>query len=141
MPVLNFIDSVLQASCFPKAFSSSSWIWRSCVRRASAAPLPPVRVENSIQARTRVRWTTAAPPVSEAEDLGQLAKILFARLVDVEPVDHSELARLADARAQAIVSELTEAGQIPAERVQVKSSAAMDKGGAVTAELTLDARQ
>jgi hypothetical protein len=79
-----------------------------------------------------------AAPESEAKDPGQLAKILFARLADAEPVGDSELAKLADARAQAIVSELTEAGQISAERVQVKPSVPLEKGDAVTAALSLE---
>jgi hypothetical protein len=77
-------------------------------------------------------------PTPESGDPGQLSKILFARLVDAEPVGDSDLAKLADARAKAIVSELTVAGQIPAERVQVNPSTAMEKGDAATAALTLE---
>jgi hypothetical protein len=77
-------------------------------------------------------------PESEAQDPGELAKILFARLADAEPMGEPELAKLADARAQAIVSELSEAGRIPTERVQVKPSTALEKADAVTAALTLE---
>jgi flagellar motor protein MotB len=80
-------------------------------------------------------------PESEAQDPGELAKILFARLADAEPMGEPELAKLADARAQAIVSELSEAGKIPTERVQVKPSTALEKGDAVTAALNLEARR
>ena len=49
------------------------------------------------------------------------------------------LTKLADARAQAIVAELSGAGQIPAERIEVKPSAADDKKDPVTASLSLEA--
>jgi Domain of Unknown Function (DUF748) len=82
-----------------------------------------------------------AAPESEATDPGQLAKIFFARLADAEPMGELDLVKLADARAQAIVSELSEAGKIPTERIQVKPSAALEKGDAVTAALNLEARR
>jgi flagellar motor protein MotB len=49
--------------------------------------------------------------------------------------------KLADARAQAIVAELTDAGQLPTERIEVKPSAADDKKGSVSAALSLEARR
>jgi hypothetical protein len=83
------------------------------------------------------RKTAAAEP--EAKETRQLAKIIFARLADAEAVGGAELTQLADARAQAIVSELSEGGQIQAERIEVKPSVALEKGGAVTAALNLKA--
>jgi hypothetical protein len=78
-----------------------------------------------------------APPAVE-EDPGQFAKILFGRLAEAEPADDAALGKLADARAQAIVDEMREAGQIPAERIEVKPPAADDKKDSVSAALSLE---
>jgi flagellar motor protein MotB len=64
---------------------------------------------------------------------------MFARLADAEPIGDPELTQLADARAQAIVAELSAGGQIPAERIEVKPSAAVDKKDSVSAALNLEA--
>ena len=74
-----------------------------------------------------------------AEDPGRHAKIVFDRLAAVEPVDDGALTRLADARAQAVVAELGQAGRIPAERIAIKPSAAMDVKDPVSALLDLEA--
>jgi hypothetical protein len=74
-----------------------------------------------------------------AEDPGRNAKIVFDRLAAVEPVDDGALTRLADARAQAVVAELGQAGRIPAERIAIKPSAAMDVKDPVSALLDLEA--
>jgi hypothetical protein len=81
---------------------------------------------------------SGSPPPSVAEDPGELSKTIFTRLTEVQPVDEPMLAKLADSRAQAIVAELTNAGQIPAERIEVKPSAADDKKDPVTASLSLE---
>jgi hypothetical protein len=83
--------------------------------------------------------TTGGTPTAAEEDPGQFAKNLFARLAGAEPVDDAALVKLADARAQAIVAELTDAGQLPAERIKVKPSAADDKKDSVSAALNLEA--
>ena len=64
---------------------------------------------------------------------------MFARLGEAEPIGEPELTRLAEARSQAIVAELSEAGQIPAERIGVKPPVAVDKKDAVSASLHLEA--
>ena len=88
--------------------------------------------------------TAAAKPTGDTatavdEDPGRFAKDLFLRLVEVEPVDDAALVKLADARAQAIVAELTDAGQLPSERIKVKPSAPYDDKGEVSAALSLEA--
>jgi len=81
----------------------------------------------------------AAPVESAAEDPGQSAKVLFDRLAAAEPVDDGALVRLGDARAQAVVAELSGPGQIAAERLEAKPSAALDPKDAITAALGLEA--
>ena len=83
--------------------------------------------------------TSGGTPAVVEEDPGQLAKNLFGRLAEAEPADDAALAKLADARAQAIVAELSAAGQIPADRIEVKPSAADDKKDSVSAALNLEA--
>jgi outer membrane protein OmpA-like peptidoglycan-associated protein len=78
------------------------------------------------------------PPVVE-EDPGQFAKDRFARLAEAEPVDDTALTKLADARAQAILTELSAAGQIPAERIEIKPPAAVGGKDPVSAALNLEA--
>jgi hypothetical protein len=81
----------------------------------------------------------AAAAEDGSDDPGRNAKILFDRLAAAEPVDDGALARLADARAQAVVAELGEAGKIPAERIEVKPPAAVDAKEPVSAVLNLGA--
>jgi len=88
---------------------------------------------------TAAAKTTGGTATAAEEDPGQFAKNLFARLAEVEPVDDAALVKLADARAQAIVAELADAGQLPAERIEVKPSAADDKKDSVSAALNLKA--
>ena len=82
--------------------------------------------------------TTGGTATAAEEDPGRFAKDLFVRLVEVEPVDDAALAKLADARAQAIVAELTDAGQLTSERIKVKPSAPYDDKGEVSAALSLE---
>jgi flagellar motor protein MotB len=81
----------------------------------------------------------AAAAPAGADDPGRHAKILFERLAAVEPVDDGALTRLADARAQAVVAELGAGGRIPAERLAIKPSAAVDVKDPVSALLDLEA--
>jgi hypothetical protein len=92
------------------------------------------------KAKQDVAAATAAGDTATAveADPGRFAMNLFARLLAVEPVDELELVKLADARAQAIVAELTGAGQLPAERIKVKPSAPDDNTDAVSAALSLE---
>jgi len=76
---------------------------------------------------------------SAAEDPGQTAKVLFDRLAAAEPVDDGALVRLADARAQAVVAELSGPGLIAAERLEVKPAAALDPKDPIAAALNLEA--
>jgi hypothetical protein len=76
---------------------------------------------------------------SAAEDPGQTAKALFDRLAAAEPVDDGALVRLGDARAQAVVAELSGPGQIAAERLEAKPSAALDPKDAISTALSLEA--
>jgi hypothetical protein len=83
--------------------------------------------------------TSGGATAAVEEDPGQFAKNLFGRLAEAEPADDDALTKLADARAQAIFAELSAAGQIPAERIDVKPSAAEDKKDSVSAALNLEA--
>jgi hypothetical protein len=83
--------------------------------------------------------TTGGTPAAAQEDLGQFSKNLFARLTEAEPADDADLAKLAEARAQAVVAELSAAGQIPAERIDVQPPAAVDKKEPASAALSLQA--
>ena len=60
-------------------------------------------------------------------------------MTEVKPVDEAALVKLADGRAQAIVTELTDAGHLPAERIKLKPSAPDEKKDSVSAELSLEA--
>ncbi len=82
---------------------------------------------------------TGGAPAAAEEDIGQFAKNLFARLTEAEPADDADLAKLAEARAQAIVAELSSAGQLPAERIEVLPPAAVDKQDPASAALNLQA--
>jgi hypothetical protein len=73
------------------------------------------------------------------KDRGQLARELFARLAEAEPVNDAALVKLADARAQSIAADLADAGRIPTERIKVKPSVADDKKDSVSAALSLEA--
>jgi hypothetical protein len=64
---------------------------------------------------------------------------MFARLAESEPIGEPELTRLAEARAQAIVAELSGPGGIPAERIAVQPPAAVDRKDPVSALLNLEA--
>jgi uncharacterized protein involved in outer membrane biogenesis len=81
----------------------------------------------------------AAAEKIEAEDLGKTAKVLFDRLVAAESVDDSALAELGEARAQAVIAELSGPGQIPAERLEAKPPAALDPKDPISAALNLEA--
>jgi len=85
--------------------------------------------------------TSGGATAAVEEDPGQFAKTLFGRLAEAEPADDDALTKLADARSQAIVAELSAAGQIPAERIEVKPSAADEKKDAVSAALNLEANR
>jgi uncharacterized protein involved in outer membrane biogenesis len=92
------------------------------------------------KAKKDVAAKGAAPSTEgEPRDPGQLAKAMFARLAESEPIGEPELTRLAEARSQAIVAELGEAGRIPTERIEVKPAAAVDRKEPVTASLHLEA--
>jgi hypothetical protein len=80
----------------------------------------------------------AAAPGAEAEDPGRLAKLLFGRLAEAEPVDEAALVRLADDRAQAVIDELGRSQALPAERLGAEPSKALGKNDPVTAALELE---
>lgn len=73
------------------------------------------------------------------EDPGRLAKRLFTRLAETEPVAEAELVHLADARTQAVIAELSGPRGIAAERIAAKTSTVLERSDPVTAELTLEA--
>jgi len=79
-----------------------------------------------------------ATPAGETEDPGRLAKLLFNRLAETEPVGEAELTKLADARARAIVAELSGPGGIAAERLGIKPSTTLEKKDPISAALALE---
>jgi outer membrane protein OmpA-like peptidoglycan-associated protein len=112
--------------------------------RFGAEALKPLKAEEKAALEKSKKDAAAAKtaggaPEAAAEDTGRFAKNLFARLTEAEPIDDAALAKLAEARAQAIVIELSEAGQIPAERIDVQPPAAVDKQDPASAALNLQA--
>jgi hypothetical protein len=93
--------------------------------------------EENAKKETTVKGKAAAPE-AEARDPGRLAKVLFNRLAEAEPIGDAELAQLADARAQAVIAELGGPDGIAAERLDTKASAAIKKKNEVSAALTLE---
>lgn len=73
---------------------------------------------------------------SEAEDPGQLSKLLFNRLQAVEPVPEAALTQLAEARARAVFAELSQAHGVATERLGIHPPAALESDPA--AELALE---
>jgi hypothetical protein len=80
----------------------------------------------------------AEEDTSKTKDPDQLAKILFDRLADVEPISTPELMRLADARAQAVLKKMSGPGGIPVNRIEIKPSVAVDRGDNPSALLDLE---
>jgi ABC-type transporter Mla MlaB component len=76
------------------------------------------------------------PKGNDVEDPWQLAKLLFARLEAVEPVDEAALVRLADSQAQAIVNELSEKLRVVPERLNTLSSVSVEKKDSTAAALS-----
>ncbi|MGA6926778.1 MAG: DUF748 domain-containing protein [Desulfosarcina sp.] len=112
--------------------------------RLGADALAALKADQEAALEKAEKEPAAAKPNGDAataaeEDPGQFARDLLERLVEVEPVDDAALVKLADDRAQAIVAELTDAGQLPSERIEVKPSAPDDNKDAVSAVLSLEA--
>jgi hypothetical protein len=84
--------------------------------------------------------TQVAAAKNKMDDPGNLARVLFTRLIGSEQIQDTELMKLADARAQAVVVELN---KIPPERLEIQTSAALPKGEKtpVTVALSLEAIQ
>lgn len=114
--------------------------------RFGAETLAALKTDREAALEKAEKKTAGAKPTGNAatavdEDPGGFARDLFLRLVKVEPVDEAALVKLADARAQGIVAELTDAGQLPAERIRVKPSAPDDNKDGVKAILSLEAQK
>jgi hypothetical protein len=82
-----------------------------------------------------------APDDGKAADAGFLAKALFARLLEVEPVPDARLVELADARAEAVIAEMGTAQRSLAERLGIQAPAALSASEPITAALSLQALQ
>ena len=80
----------------------------------------------------------AAGRDEDTEDPGELARILFRKLEEVEPVDDATLVRLANARANAVIGELSGPLAIPAERLDSIAPVATESSDPITAELNLE---
>jgi hypothetical protein len=98
------------------------------VQRQGADALKALKSEEAARAKaakdTAAKTPGAAPPADE--DPGRFLKDLLDRIERAEPVDDPALVRLADARAQAVVTELQSVGQVAAERLSTTPSAAVE---------------
>jgi hypothetical protein len=74
-----------------------------------------------------------------AKDPGRLAKALFARLVESEPLEETALRDLAQSRGLAISTQLTEGGGLTPQRLSLGAPAPVDGGDAPAAKLELKA--
>jgi len=89
-------------------------------------------------AKEKAKKEGSIPKGKEEEDPWQLAKTLYERLVEVEPVDDAALVRLADSRAQAIIVELREELRVAPERLNTLSSVALEQKDPAAAALSLE---
>lgn len=76
-------------------------------------------------------------PEDEIIDYVELARNLFDRLEEVEPIEEADLLKLAEDRANAIVNELTGPGNISQERTEIKPPSSVEKERLPTALLDL----
>jgi hypothetical protein len=105
------------------------------LKAEQAAALAKARKESAA-----ARTAGAAPPPVE-DDPGRFLKDLLGRIERGAPVDDPALARLADARSAAVLSEVRDLGLIAPERLVALPSAAMEKtDGPATAALSLEAK-
>jgi len=77
----------------------------------------------------------------KAADAGFVAKGLFERLLEVQPMPDARLVELARARAQAVIAEMGRAQETSAERLGTQEPAALKPDEPITAALSLEARQ
>ena len=66
-------------------------------------------------------------PEDEIIDRAELASKLFGRLEEVETIEETDLLKLAEDRANAIVNELTGPGNISQERTEIKPPSSLKK--------------
>jgi hypothetical protein len=112
--------------------------------RFGADTLMTLKADQKAAAEKAKKDIVAAKPTGDTataveEDPERFLKDLFLRLVEAETVDEAALVKLADVRAQRIVAELIDVGQLPAERIKVKPSAPVDDKDKVSAVLSLEA--
>jgi hypothetical protein len=79
------------------------------------------------------------PGAMSPEQSEGLARELYARLVESEPVSDKILSQLAQNRAQAVITELESAGGVPKDRLASKPSAPLTGKTAPSATFSLDA--
>jgi uncharacterized protein involved in outer membrane biogenesis len=75
--------------------------------------------------------------ILKAADPGQLSKLLYARLMESEPLQTTALTDLAEARARAIVAELAGDGAIDPARLSTKPPDSLPKDAPVSSKLFL----
>jgi hypothetical protein len=95
-------------------------------------------LDDKVKTEAAAKGKAQAAAEAAAEDPGRAAKLMFDRLAEVEPVEDAALAALAEARAQAVVAELSGPGAVAAERIAVKPAAALGKDDPPTAALSLE---
>ncbi|KJS31417.1 MAG: hypothetical protein VR64_11455 [Desulfatitalea sp. BRH_c12] len=78
------------------------------------------------------------PKEEQSEDAGSTAKKLFARLVEAEPVSEAQFVQLADARAAAVIAELSGPQGVSPERLATRDSTALAPKEPVFAALDLE---
>ncbi len=80
-------------------------------------------------------------PEDEIIDRTELARELFGRLEEVETIEETDLLKLAEDRANAIVNELTGPGGIDEDRTEIKPPSSVEKEHLPTALLDLETLQ
>jgi uncharacterized protein involved in outer membrane biogenesis len=108
--------------------------------RFGADSLKAVKADVQAEEEKAKKGETAKgrPVQASGGDPGRLARRLFKRLAEAQPVDEANLNKLADARAQAIVAELSRQGGIARERIGVRPPAVLDEKGSISAALSLE---
>jgi hypothetical protein len=113
-------------------------------QRLGTDALKALKSEEAARIKAAKNAAAKAPGAQTApsdEDPGRFLKDLLDRMAKAEPVDDAALARLADARAQAVIEELREAGLIAADRLSALPSTAVEGADAPpSAKLSLEAR-
>lgn len=106
------------------------------VERFGADPLKTIKEERKEAEKEKKKDPDALKV--ENEDPGRLAKILFARLAEAEPIGEKELTMLARERTDAVMAELGGPDGIPEDHLGIKPPASAGKKDPPSALLNLE---